>query len=146
MRTSIPVALRRQVILRAHHLCEYCLVHEADFYLAGEVDHTKPIKYGGTNVFENLAYSCAYCNRFKGYTEAIVMNGRAIRLYNPRLDHWSDHFELSEAIILAKTEIAEATLLVLRINAEERIQERLVYIEEGTYPHPNSSHFLAPKL
>jgi len=145
MRQSIPAALRHQVIVRAHYLCEYCLVHEADFYLVGEVDHVKAIKYGGTNAFENLAYSCIHCNRFKGYSEAIVVDGRAIRLYNPRVDHWADHFEISTAFILAKTEIGEATIKVLKINSEERVRERLAFIEKGTYPHPTSLHLLVPK-
>lgn len=134
MRHQISVSIRREVIVRANFRCEYCLVHEEDFYLSGEVDHIKPIKHGGKNEVGNLAYSCVHYNRNKGYDEAIVHNGRPVRIYNPRIDFWTDHFELSEGIILPKTEIAEVTLLILKMNAEERIRERLVFESESTYP------------
>ncbi len=137
MRPQISVSIRRDVIIRANSRCEYCLVHEDNFYLSGEVDHIKPIKHGGENEVGNLAYSCVHCNRNKGYDEAIVHNGKPVRIYNPRFDFWTDHFELSEVIILPKTEIAEVTLLILKMNAEERIRERLVFESEGTYPPPN---------
>jgi 5-methylcytosine-specific restriction endonuclease McrA len=49
MRESIAENLVRLVKARALYCCEYCLVHEDNFYLSGEVDHIKPIKHGGTN-------------------------------------------------------------------------------------------------
>jgi len=134
MRSKISASIRREVIVRAKFRCEYCLVHEDDFYLSGEVDHIRAIKHGGENLIGNLAYSCIHCNRNKGYDEAIVYNGKPVRLFNPRMDFWSDHFELSEVAILPKTEIAEVTILVLKMNAEERVRERQVFKTEGTYP------------
>lgn len=134
MRLQISSSIRKKIIERAAHQCEYCLVHEDDFYLSGEVDHIRPIKHGGEHILLNLAYSCIHCNRNKGYDEAIVHNGHAVRLYNPRIDLWTDHFELINVTIVPKTDIAEVTILVLKINAEERIRERIVFKKEGTYP------------
>ena len=144
MRQRISDALRQTVILQAKFLCEYCLVHEDDFYLSGEVDHISAIKHGGINELSNLAYSCIHCNRNKGTDEAIVVNGQAVRFFNPRVDRWSDHFELSGAIILPKTDIGTVTLNVLKINHEYRVQERLAYMAKGTYPHPNALGLLMP--
>lgn len=143
MRTRIPQSLRRKVIAQAKHLCEYCLVHEDDFYLSGEVDHIIAVKHGGISELSNLAYSCIHCNRNKGTDEAVVINSAAIRIFNPREDYWGDHFELSGAMILAKTEIGEVTLKVLKINHEHRILERLEFISQGTYPHRNALPLLS---
>ena len=144
MRQNISDLRRRNVIWRAYHCCEYCLVHEDDFYLSGEVDHIQTVKHGGTSEILNLAYSCIHCNRNKGTDEAIVINGKAVRLFNPRTDHWGDHFELSGPVILAKTEIGEATIKVLKMNDERRILERLAYMEKGTYPPADIVHLLDP--
>ncbi len=134
MRLQISASIRREVIVRAQFRCEYCLVHEDDFYLSGEVDHIRAIKHGGENLIENLAYSCVHCNRNKGYDEAIVYNAKPVRLFNPRIDFWTDHFELFGVAILSKTEIAEVTILILKLNADVRIRERQVFKTEGTYP------------
>jgi hypothetical protein len=66
MSSDLSEALRRLVAERADHLCEYCLVHEADVYHGCEVDHVVSVKHGGTTVPENLAYACFHCNRHKG--------------------------------------------------------------------------------
>lgn len=141
-RNRIPLSLRRKVIEQAHGLCEYCLVHESDFYLTGEVDHIQAIKHGGTNALSNLAYCCIHCNRFKGTDEAVVVNGRAVRLFSPRNDHWGTHFELAGAVIRAKTEIGEVTVSVLKMNHPYRILERADFISKKSYPHPDSLHLL----
>jgi 5-methylcytosine-specific restriction endonuclease McrA len=36
---SIPLALRRQVIERAHEKCEYCLIHQDGSIYSHEIDH-----------------------------------------------------------------------------------------------------------
>jgi antitoxin (DNA-binding transcriptional repressor) of toxin-antitoxin stability system len=56
--TYIPVELRRLVISRADHRCEYCHIHEDDTYFGCEVDHVISEKHGGPTVAENLAYAC----------------------------------------------------------------------------------------
>lgn len=47
MSSYINMELRRLVENRAKHVCEYCLIHEGDTYLACQVDHIISEKHGG---------------------------------------------------------------------------------------------------
>src|SRR5258708_19706701 len=69
---SVPERLRRQVQERAQGRCEYCLIHEADMYYPHEPDHVIAEKHRGPTSFDNLAWACLYCNRFKGSDLASV--------------------------------------------------------------------------
>ncbi|HEX8921153.1 MAG TPA: HNH endonuclease signature motif containing protein, partial [Pyrinomonadaceae bacterium] len=66
MAERISSELRRLIAARANYLCEYCLVAEEDTYFGCEVDHIISVKHGGATKAENLAYACAFCNRYKG--------------------------------------------------------------------------------
>lgn len=134
MRIKISESVRKQIIQRAHNRCEYCLVHENDFFLSGEIDHIISLKHGGTNHLDNLAFSCIHCNRNKGTDVATLIKGIPIRLYNPRIDIWNEHFSLSGPIILANTDIGLATLNLLQINHEYRVVERTIFIHQRSYP------------
>ena len=133
-RVPISASMRNAVVERAGFRCEYCQVHEDDFYIRGEIDHIIPIKHGGDHALENLAYSCLHCNRNKGTDDAIVHLGQPIRLFNPRIDQWHEHFTVKNAMILDQSEIALVTIKVLKMNAPERIIERSIFILQGTYP------------
>ena len=88
-------AVRKEVALRANFKCEYCLIHEIDTYFGCEIDHIVSIKHGGNSEFENLAYACLVCNRFKGSDLGSLNNkGSLIRFYNPRIDDWGAHFRV----------------------------------------------------
>ena len=54
--------IRQQVARRDKHVCQYCGEATRD----GEVDHIIPLSGGGTDALDNLAWSCASCNRSKG--------------------------------------------------------------------------------
>ena len=101
MGTSIPEWLRRQVQERAHGRCEYCLVHEADMYYPHEADHVIAEKHGGPTTLENLAWSCFYCNRFKGTDLASIdpASGRIVRLYQPRSQRWHLCWPISTSVL-----------------------------------------------
>jgi len=45
--------------------CGYCSVSE--IWVGGEleIDHFRPLRYGGADTFDNLVYTCTICNRFK---------------------------------------------------------------------------------
>jgi hypothetical protein len=136
MADPITAALRREVASRAQFRCEYCLMPEA-YLLAGcEVDHVISRKHGGLNDSANLAYSCERCNRSKG-TDVGSMVGeqkRFVRLFNPRIDLWSQHFRLVGARIDPLTEIGEATVRVLRFNLPDRVLQRRALQQVGRYP------------
>lgn len=136
MSRNIPASLRSEVARRANFRCEYCLTSEADSVVTFEVDHIFSRKHGGPTVLENLAYTCIICNRSKGsdIATADYRQRKLTPLFNPRSDQWSDHFEIDDGEILGKTAIGNATIKVLELNAPDRIIERRLQIESGSYP------------
>src|SRR5712692_524060 len=68
----IPTALRRLVVERASGRCEYCGLSEALAFAPHELDHIIAQKHGGQTEADNLAFSCALCNKHKGSDVASV--------------------------------------------------------------------------
>jgi hypothetical protein len=124
--SDISNRVRNRVALRAGHRCEYCLIHEDDAGFPHQVDHVVSRKHGGTSDFDNLAYACILCNRYKGSDVAAInpKTGEAVRLFHPRHDHWSDHFRLDADFIEPLTDVGSATVRLLRLDAAERLAER----------------------
>lgn len=122
MRRRISARVRRQVAQRAGYRCEYCLIREEDTFYGCQVEHIISLKHGGSSDSENLAYACARCNFAKGSDIATVLGAEEelTRLYHPRRDRWEDHFRLNGAFIEPLTEIGEAKVKVLRLNAPAR--------------------------
>jgi hypothetical protein len=136
MTSYVNAELRRLVSARASWLCEYCLIHDDDTALGCQVDHVIAEKHGGLTVAENLCYACAQCNRAKGSDLGSLspQTGDLIRFFNPRSDHWSDHFILRGAVIDTLTEIGAVTARILGVNQVERVLEREVLKQAGRYP------------
>jgi hypothetical protein len=139
--TYVSAELRRLVIARADHLCEYCLIHEDDTFFGCEVDHIVSEKHGGPTEAANLAYACLICNRNKGSDVGSIVlptsSGIFSRFFNPRTDAWSEHFALDPEdgiTILSQTEIAEVTARILIFNSPERLLERQALRAIGRYP------------
>jgi hypothetical protein len=137
MADRVGSELRRLVATRADYLCEYCLIAEEDTYFGCEVDHIMSVKHGGVTEAENLAYACAFCNRYKGSDIASISHqtGSLVRLYNPRIDRWADHFALDGVYIKAVSEIGEVTARILRFNDSEQTLEREALSAIGRYPN-----------
>lgn len=132
--TYIPLSLRRLIAERAGGRCEYCLMPEPMALAAHEVDHVIPLKHGGATSAENLALSCALCNKQKGSDLASIdgETGALTPLFNPRRDPWSAHFELlPDGQFGGRTAIGRVTLRLLRLNEAERIEERALLIAAG---------------
>jgi hypothetical protein len=136
MRQYISEKQRLEIGIRANFVCEYCLIHEADGFFEHQIDHIISIKHGGGNHNDNLAYTCVFCNRNKGSDIGSVLLPEIVfvRLFNPRLDDWNEHFELRGALINAKTDIGKVTLKVLKFNTKERLAERQSLQQVGRYP------------
>jgi hypothetical protein len=136
MTSYVAADLRQLVESRANYLCEYCLIHEEDTYLGCQVDHIIAEKHGGLTEADNLSYACTCCNRAKGTDIGSItaVTREFTRFYNPRTDHWAEHFSLSGAIIEAKTAIGAATAKILRFNEPERIAERETLRNIRRYP------------
>jgi hypothetical protein len=136
MSSHINPELRRLVAARAFDRCEYCLIHREDAFAGCEFDHVISVKHGGETVSDNLALSCAYCNRFKGTDIGSIVpaTGQFVRFFNPRSDTWHEHFALNGSTIEALTAIGAATAMIFRFNEPERTKERSVLQASGRYP------------
>jgi hypothetical protein len=54
-----------------------------------------------------------------------------VRLFHPRLDSWEDHFEVCGALILGRTPIGRATVQLLAMNDDDRVEMRAELLEAG---------------
>ncbi len=127
-------ALQKLVWLRAESRCEYCQFPADVALLPFQIDHIIAEKHGGTTVSDNLALSCERCNSHKGPNIAGYLDGRYVRLFNPRRDRWSDHFTWNGPHLVGKTAIGKVTIEVLAINLRYRVAIRTALIEEGIFP------------
>ncbi len=128
--------MKSEVVERAFGICEYCRVPDSSVFHDHEADHILPRKHGGETVFENMAFSCWRCNRHKGSDVGsfdFEADGVLVRFFNPRIDVWAEHFRLVNALVKPLSPEARVTIKILRINDEERIEERTVLIENGIY-------------
>jgi hypothetical protein len=98
-----------------------------------QIDHIVAEKHGGQTVENNLALACPHCNRFKGPNIAGLdpESSEAIRLFHPRKDAWSEHFEWDGARIVGRTAIGRATVYVLSMNADDLLLIRAELLAEG---------------
>ena len=133
---GISAQNRREVIARAGERCEYCRMPEWALLAGCEVDHIISRKHGGISDLPNLALSCARCNRAKGSDVGSVSasTGSFVRLFNPRIDDWNEHFALEEERIVGRTEIGAVTAALLRMNENDRLIERRTLQMLGEYP------------
>src|SRR5579862_8567082 len=128
LRRKIPLHLRRQVIVRARHRCEYCWSPE-DFSLdTFTVDHIQPVAESGSDDLDNLAFACHNCNNRKqdDRTARDPETGDMAPLYHPRQDRWSDHFQWSEdaLTIVPITATGRATVARLHLNRPGAVNVR----------------------
>jgi hypothetical protein len=138
--SNISAETRRIVAVRAHHVCEYCLIAEADAFFRFQIEHIISRKHGGLSELENFALSCVFCNRFKGSDIASLnpVTNELVRFYDPRTMRWREHFRLKEVFIEPLTEIGEATVRIFQMNHGDQILERLVLYSRGRYPSKNA--------
>jgi len=136
MTGHIPIALRSEVIARAHHRCEYCLIHEDDAIVSHELDHIVASKHQGASTTENLAYACFPCNRYKGSDISSIdaASGQIVRLFNPRTDLWERHFSIRGGVILFRGDVGRVTVHVLKLNLNDRILRRQALYSLGRWP------------
>ena len=125
------------VARRAGHCCEYCRAPEAAFNLPFEVEHIRPKSQGGESDVSNLALGCRSCNQFKSdsTTGIDVPSGEVVRLFNPRIDRWEDHFVVNvDGMIAARTPTGRVTTERLRMNSPRQIAARRLWIVLKMFP------------
>src|SRR4051812_27378601 len=102
------VSVRRLVQVRSGSRCEYC--HLPDFALEPEqfhVEHVIAKQHRSSNGIENLAWCCSRCNAKKGTSLSCFdpLSGEIVRLYNPRTQRWTRHFQWIGDVILGRTRV-----------------------------------------
>lgn len=134
--TAISNKLRELVFNRAQGKCEYCLLNEIFTIKKHELDHIIATKHGGESHKDNLCLSCFGCNRHKGsdLTSIDPQTDVVIRLFDPRTQLWSDHFQFEDGIINGLTACGRATVRLLQINSLDRVDERKRLANINLYP------------
>ena len=131
----VPASLRRLVTERAHGRCEYCRTPSSIALASHEIDHIVAVKHGGLTEADNLALSCAVCNKLKGtdLTSIDPATGEIVPLFHPRHEAWDSHFRLEGARLLPLTPTGRTTLRLLQLNHPDRLAERELLIEAGEF-------------
>ena len=130
----MDAASRERVWRRASGRCEYCrLRQEQAPFPRFHVEHIRPKKHGGTGAETNLCLACNYCSLHKSsnLTGIDPLTDSTERLFNPRKDHWHEHFAFDGPRIEGPTPIGRATVGVLNMNDSERLELRLELLESG---------------
>ncbi len=83
---------------------------------------------------ENLAYACPHCNHNKGSDFATIVQDEIVRLFNPRVDDWIEHFEVVHFKIVARSIIGQASIRIFCFNEPDLLILRQILIEGGRYP------------
>lgn len=130
--------LRQLVRERAARRCEYCRLGEADLPLwPFHLDHVVAEQhFGSATTPGNLAWACQRCNLHKGTNLSAVDpdSTEIVRLYNPRADCWEEHFQFAAARIEGRTALGRATVWLLQMNHDERVELRAVLQSLGDWP------------
>lgn len=127
---------RRLVRQRAQGRCEYCrLPQAAQPFATFHVEHIVAKKHEGPDEPENLCVACERCNSFKGPNLSGLdpESGGLERLFDPRHQDWHEHFELRGPLIAGRTAVGRATVGVLNMNEERRVQLRAELIARGEF-------------
>lgn len=122
-------ALVELVRKRARGRCEYCHFPRPPFH----VEHIIAQKHRGPTTESNLALACIRCNFHKGPNLSGIDpgSGQIVRLYHPRTDSWDMHFRWEGSMLIGLTPVGRATIAVLEINQEMRVEARKRLIADG---------------
>ncbi len=137
-RSHIPQSLRDRIAFQARRRCGYCLTAEAIVGTPMELDHLIPESLGGLTEEENLWLACSLCNDHKGDRIAAIdpLSGEIVRLFNPRVQVWSEHFcwSVQGDQILGLTASGRATVVALNLNRLVLVKARQAWIQVGWHP------------
>lgn len=137
-RPDLPAALRQRVRTVARDRCGYCLSSQRYVMARLEKEHIIPRSQGGSDDESNLWLSCSLCNRYKGSQIHGVdpLRGESVKLFNPRMQVWSDHFSWSSdgTLITGLTSTGRGTIVALQLNNELAVEVRRNWILAGWHP------------
>jgi hypothetical protein len=134
----ISPTLRQAIAEESQFLCGYCQTAQKIVGLPLVIDHIVPVTKGGLTVRDNLWLACRRCNEFKGAKteERDPVSGLLVPLYNPRRQSWAVHFAWDGAgtKIVGLTAVGRATVIALRLNNEEIVGARSLWVSAGWHP------------
>ena len=123
----MEATLREFVRRRAADRCEYCGIHQHEAPNSRfHIEHIVPQKHGGGDGHDNLALACIHCNLHTGPNLSGIdpLDGSICPLYHPRRDIWQEHFRPDGAQVIGLTPVGRATVMVLNMNAPDRVRLR----------------------
>ena len=133
----MPSPLRQLVRDRAGGQCEYCRLPDfAAPASAFHVEHIIAKQHGGSDEFENRAWSCNRCNFSKGpnLSGKDPLTDNVVRLFDPRRQAWNRHFEWLGGLLVGRTQTGRATIAVLDMNDPQRVELRQMLMDDGDWP------------
>lgn len=140
-KADIPVAVAAIVRERAGGRCEYCLTSEELSGIRCQIDHITPRSREGASTADNLCLACLACNGHKSArTHAIdPESGAEVPLFNPRRQHWGEHFAWNTegTKILGLTATGRATVVALEMNDPLIVGARSLWVTMGAHPPHN---------
>lgn len=124
---------RRRIAERAGYRCEYCHLPQSAVDLTFHIEHIIAKQHGGHDDDENLALACDRCNHQKGPNLSSIdrESQTMVRLFHPRHDDWSAHFQFQGADIVGLTPTGRATADLLQMNAAHRRSLRAILRATG---------------
>jgi HNH endonuclease len=132
----MDAATREFVRERAGNRCEYCLLRQEQSGLSHHIEHIVARQHGGSDEPDNLALACNRCNASKGpnLTGIDAVSGEIVALFHPRRDIWSDHFLFAGPRLVGVSATGRATVSVLSMNDERRVERRAELLALGQVP------------
>ncbi len=130
--------IRQIVRERAGRCCEYCRFPERPLpYLVFHLDHIIARQHVDEAPDDpgSLAWACSECNYHKGPNLVSIdpQTKQQAALFNPRHDHWDDHFTIDHGMIVGLTPTGRATARLLNMNAPRLVRLRRELIEQGAF-------------
>ena len=137
-RSYISATVRKRIRDRAGGVCEYCHYPDHACYAPFHCDHCLSRSGGGLTLARNLAWACPYCNGSKGGDAGGFdpATRKTVRLFNPRVDRWTEHFQWAKGglLIHAITAQGRATIVKLKMNRPSAIEIRRLLLILGEHP------------
>ena len=120
---------------RSDGRCEYCRKPDGLSGYPHHADHIVAVKHNGRTELGNLAWACFQCNVNKGsdLTTFDPDTNVLVRLFNPRIQNWDEHFGFEDAVIVGKTAIGRATIRLLQMNQANQVETRSRLMQAGLW-------------
>ncbi len=131
-------SLYTRLLKQAGPRCGYCRTSAKIVGQPLTIEHIVPSARGGSSDEKNLWLSCRRCNQFKG-TQIDAFDpgtGEFALLFNPRQQPWPEHFIWSGdgLHIIGLTPTGRATVIALRLNNDEIVAARWLWVSVGWHP------------